>query len=135
MIYTGFNEMEVNKIKAILDPLGVKYEVSVNKASVNDNNEDMKDNVRHYRPVSRDHSFLQIIIEEDFWPRVSEAERLALFDLRIYPDEVPEGLFDEPAPKKEKPIPLKTSKDKILNVVYTGLVILVLFLIVRRQFS
>lgn len=136
MIYRGFNEVELRKITEILDRNGVHYSVSVPDEHLNVIN-DSKKRVTHKFMDS----LLQIEIEKSEFDKINEKDRSRLFDLRIYPEEVPPFTEEELANLDKEPghfeIPNKPDEHTRLRQIATLLAVLVmafLYLMKRKMF-
>lgn len=82
MIYRGFNEIELKRIKDILDRNNVEFTVSVPQDAV----EYIEDKSKRVNHKFMD-SLLQIEIQNEEFEKISKPDLAKLFDLRIYPEE------------------------------------------------
>ncbi|MFZ4712368.1 MAG: hypothetical protein ACOYL6_01535 [Bacteriovoracaceae bacterium] len=84
MKYCGFNQHEIEKIEAILSPLGVVYEISPYQAAIEAVNSSMKYDLRHLHGASVDNSLLQIEINDLQLNKIPPEYVKPLEDLRIF---------------------------------------------------
>jgi hypothetical protein len=122
MIYRGFNEKELKKIKEILDRSGVHYEVSVPEESM----EFIQDSSKRVNHRFMD-NLLQIEIDKSEFDKIPKSDVAKLFDLRIYPEEESPYTEEELAalpPEGSKPAP-KADKNAKANQVATILAVVV----------
>lgn len=82
MQYRGFNQLELNKISAILDRNGVKYEISLPDEA----KEYINDTSKRVNHRFMDNA-MQIEIDKDEFDKISPKDIQILFDLRIYKEE------------------------------------------------
>lgn len=132
MIYRGFNETELNRIREILERNSVHFTVSVPTTSI----EYMNDTTKRVNHKFID-SLLQIEIAKEEFDRINSRDIQLLFDLRIYKEEDSPFTEEEMAmmvTDPDAPLPLKKNENMRINQIAAILAVLMMgFLFLRKK--
>ena len=132
MIYHGFNETELNRIREILERNSVHFTVSVPTTSI----EYMNDSTKRVNHKFID-SLLQIEIAKEEFDRISPRDIQLLFHLRIYKEEDSPFTEEEMAmmvTDPDAPLPIKQNENMRINQIAAILAVLIMgFLFLRKK--
>jgi hypothetical protein len=136
MKFGGLSEKEIQKITELLSAEQIVFEVKTDAAMLDNNDESMKNNLRHLNSPSISTHVLSLVVEENAFSKMSKSLKNNLLELGIT-DEVPSELdFLDKEPELIQKELIKGDKRLIgksfLHQLVVGVGALLIYLLIKK---